>query len=169
MQLFSVAIKIAVILLVLSSAAMIVIHKLQTAVPKLDLTGAETRAAKTEVIDTWLETAAKAHKFNGVVLLISGGDVLLEKGYGFTDHTRSKRLTPQSAMRLGDLSKQFTAAGIMALRDQGKLDFDDGLSRHITGFPYADVTVRHLLNNTSGIPDITRPETLSQAFEPPGR
>jgi len=99
--------------------------KILLRVPRIEMTETMDRAQKIKALDTWLTDLNERQKFNGVVLLIVNDEIILEKGYGFTDYTQTERLTPQSSMRLASVSKQFTAAGIMALHDQGKLNFDD--------------------------------------------
>ena len=93
-------------------------------------------------------------KFNGVVLFVREGNPLLAKGYGYADAKKEVPLTKHSALRLASVSKQFTAAGIMLMKEKGLLQYDQPVSNYINGFPYEGVTVRHLLNQTSGIPDI---------------
>lgn len=104
-------------------------------------------------LHNWLEAQFKKFKFNGGVLIVHETKVLLAKAYGFTDHTAEKRLDSRSAFPLASVSKQFTAAGVLRLADQGKLKLDDTVSTHLSGFIFNDVTVRHLLNQTSGLPD----------------
>jgi CubicO group peptidase (beta-lactamase class C family) len=123
-------------------------------VPKLKLAPEVSSTQKIEVIDSWFLTLQKENKFNGVVLYISEGKELLAKGYGYTNHKKELKLTKNSSLRLASLSKQFTAAGIMLLNEQGRINYDDLVLQYINGFPYENVTVRHLLNQVSGVPDI---------------
>ncbi|AUC13925.1 hypothetical protein BTO06_01595 [Tenacibaculum sp. SZ-18] len=109
---------------------------------------------KIEKTDKWLAKLQKDNKFNGAVLLIKNDSLLLKNTYGFTDHTRRKRLTSQSSFRLASVSKQFTGVGIMLLKEQGKLNFDDSIKKFLPVLPYEKVTIRNLLNHTSGIPDV---------------
>ena len=73
--------------------------------------------------------------------------------YGFSDLARTRRLTDRSSFRTASVSKQFTAMAIMILKEQGKLKFDDQVQKYLQNFPYEDVTIRHLLTHTSGVPD----------------
>lgn len=111
-------------------------------------------AERLAAVDRWLDEQFEKHKFNGGVLLIRDGQVLLSKTCGFTDHTATQRLNNHSAFRLASLSKQFTAAGILRLAEMGLLNLDDPITKHLDGFPSDKVTIRHLLNQTSGIPDV---------------
>ena len=122
--------------------------------PPLNIPQGSTEGEKIELIDTWLSKLQAENKFNGVVLFAKGGKELLAKGYGFADHKKTIPLSENSSLRLASVSKQFTAAGIMLLKEKGVLDYDDFVSAHIEDFPYKDVRIRHLLNQTSGIPDI---------------
>lgn len=105
-------------------------------------------------VDRWLDEQFENHKFNGGVLLVRDGQVLLSKTCGFTDHTASQRLNDHSAFQLASVSKQFTAAGILRLAEMGSLSLDDPVSKHLEGFISDEVTIRHLLNQTSAIPDV---------------
>ena len=110
---------------------------------------------KVEKTDKWLAKLQKDNKFNGAVLLIKNDSVLLKNTYGFTDYTRKEKLTPQSSFRLASVSKQFTGVGIMLLKEQGKLNFDDAITKYLPALPYEKVTIRNLLTHTSGIPDLS--------------
>jgi CubicO group peptidase (beta-lactamase class C family) len=89
------------------------------------------------------------------VLVIKDGKVVFRKGYGVTDLRSLHAITPQTNFRLASLTKQFTATAIMLLVRDGKLRYDDHLSDVFSGFPsYAKaITIRHLLNHTSGLVD----------------
>ena len=106
-----------------------------------------------EKIDKWLEDLSSREEFNGAILIAMDGKTDLMKTYGFSDLERTKRLTSKSAFRLASVSKQFTAMAIMILKEQGKLYFDDPVQNYLNNFPYPDVTIRHLLTHTSGLPD----------------
>ena len=90
--------------------------------------------------------------FWGVVLVAREGEVLFAKGYGSADYER-KPNTPETIFELASLSKQFTAAAILKLEQQGRLKTTDTLDKFFRGVP-ADkkgVTVHHLLTHTSGL------------------
>ncbi len=122
-------------------------------IPDLDLPAGATETEKLEKIDAYLADLHERNQFNGDILIARAGRPLLMKAYGYTDHTATQKLTTQSAFRLASVSKQFTAAGILVLVEQGKIDLDRPVADYLTGFPYPEVRVRHLLNHTSGVPD----------------
>src|SRR4030095_2792444 len=78
-----------------------------------------------------------------------------QKGYGLADIETRIPITTKTTFDLASVSKQFTAMAIMMLAERGKLSYDDTLTKFFPEFPsYAQkITVRHLLNHTSGLPD----------------
>lgn len=89
------------------------------------------------------------------VLVVKDGRVVLERGYGVTDLRSNRRIDARTNFRLASVTKQFTAAAVVLLVRDGKLRYEDSLTDIFPGFPdYGRViTVRHLLNHTSGLPD----------------
>lgn len=120
----------------------------------LELLETDTLAEKVEKANTWLSELQQNNKFNGAVLLIKNDSVLIKNTYGFADSKKTIPLTNNSMFRLASVSKQFTATGILLLKEQAKLDIDAPITQYLPDLPYTTVTVRHLLNHTSGIPDV---------------
>ncbi|MCA6075067.1 serine hydrolase domain-containing protein [Fulvivirga sedimenti] len=87
--------------------------------------------------------------------IIRNGELIYAKGYGFANLEYDIPNTANTVFRIGSTSKQFTAACIVLLSEQGKLSLDDTLDKFFPDFPaYASsITIRHLLNHTSGIRD----------------
>lgn len=125
----------------------------KSSIPELVTTAPITEAEGKKEVDAWLTTLKSEGKFNGGVLMVKDGVPIFMDTYGYTDHTGTQQLTTQSSFRLASVSKQFTAFGIMLLENKGLLDYDTPVTTYIPEFPYPRVTVRHLLNMTSGIPD----------------
>ncbi len=94
---------------------------------------------------------------DGVVLMARGGRPIFEMAVGFADRTRRVRHNMRTVFHIGSISKQFTAAAVLMLVDEGKLALDDHISKFISEAPtsWRDVTVRHLLAHTSAIPNHT--------------
>lgn len=104
--------------------------------------------------DTYLQKRYVKGEFNGNVLIVKNDSVLLHKSYGVKSIIPLDSLTLNSVFRLGSVSKQFTTMGIMVLKEQGELTLDQELSAFIPELSfYKGVTVRHLMNHLSGIPD----------------
>jgi len=123
-------------------------------IPKLEIPIGVTEQKRGKLIDNWFSELHKKNHFNGGVLITKNGKSLLAKTYGFENAEKNKVLSNHSLFRLASVSKQFTAGGIMVLKEQNKLDYDDLVSKYIPNFPYEKVTIRHLLNQTSGVPDV---------------
>ncbi|MDD4095007.1 MAG: serine hydrolase [Oscillospiraceae bacterium] len=105
-------------------------------------------------------------EYHGVVLVARGGEVIFEGAYGYSDRREKTANRADTVFELGSITKQFTAVAIMMLVEQGKLSLDDPLSLYIPEYPYAEgITVRNLLNMTSGIPDYVTCGALGLGLE----
>ncbi|MBQ2071031.1 MAG: beta-lactamase family protein [Oscillospiraceae bacterium] len=91
--------------------------------------------------------------FNGAWLYAENGEIVSKGALGFRDPEDKQPLTEDSIFQLGSVTKQFTAAAVMLVRRKGLLGLDDEITKYFPEIPYPGVTVRHLLNHTSGIPD----------------
>lgn len=103
--------------------------------------------------DEYLSATVKIGKFSGAVLLAREGKVVVSKGYGLANLELDVPNTPKTKFRLGSMTKQFTAMGILMLQERGKLKIEDSICKY---FPdcvasWKDVTIHHLLTHTSGI------------------
>jgi D-alanyl-D-alanine carboxypeptidase len=99
---------------------------------------------------------------DGVVLIARNGVPVFRKAFGLANREWGIANTPDTEFRIGSITKQFTALAILQLAEDRKLSLDDPISKFIDGAPptWRDVTVRHLLTHTSGIPDFAAmPET----------
>ena len=87
--------------------------------------------------------------------IIKEGQLIYSKGYGLANMEYNIPNSASSVFRIGSTSKQFTAACIVLLAEKNKLSLDDNLKSIFPDFPeYAEkITIRHLLNHTSGIRD----------------
>lgn len=98
-----------------------------------------------------------ADKDPGIAVLVARGDNVLYRGSrGRANLELGVPLSPDHVFRLASVTKQFAAAGILKLAEEGKLSLDDPLSKFLPGYPGGDgVTVEMLLNHTSGIRSYT--------------
>ena len=96
-----------------------------------------------------------ADKPGAALLVAVGGEVLYSKGFGLADLATATPITPVTNFRLASVSKQFTAMCIHLLQRQKLLQYDDTLLRFFPGFNKfgEEITLRHLLTHTSGLPD----------------
>jgi CubicO group peptidase (beta-lactamase class C family) len=93
--------------------------------------------------------------FSGAVLVARDGQVLLSRGYGMADREAGIPVSAETAFDIGSITKQFTAAAILKLEMEGKLNVAEPVSRWFPGVP-ADrqaMTLHHLLTHSSGLRD----------------
>lgn len=107
-----------------------------------------------KILDSLFTTLHKRNTFNGNVLIADKGKIILKQSYGLADEEAKRKLNEQSIFELASVSKQFTAMAIVILQKKGKLKYEDKISKYIPELNfYEDVTIKHLLNHTSGLPD----------------
>jgi CubicO group peptidase (beta-lactamase class C family) len=112
-------------------------------------------------IDRYVEAQRRAARLPGVALGIVHGDRIVHlRGFGHADPA-GRPVTPQTPFILASTTKSFTALAVMQLVEAGKVDLDAPVQRYLPWFRLADpaasarITVRHLLNQTSGLADPT--------------
>ena len=108
---------------------------------------------KTSIFDTYLQAEADLYGFNGNVLVSKNGKVIYEKSFGYADYNTKKELDNNSVFDCGSIAKEFTAMGILLLKDKGKISYSDTLRKFFPELPYTNVTIHQLLTHTSGVPD----------------
>ncbi len=110
----------------------------------------------------------KNHVPGASVAVVSHGELVVAKGYGQENVEAGTRASAETIYRIGSLTKQFTALGIMQLVEQGKVGLDDEITKYLPDFPTQGhkVTVRHLLTHTSGIHNYTAlgPKVWNETF-----
>lgn len=104
-------------------------------------------------MDSIMGITSRYYGFNGNVLVAIDNEPIYQSCSGYENFHQKKELTPQSAFQLASVSKQFTAIAILLLEQDGKLRIEDPLRKYIPELPYEGVTLQHLLNHTSGLPN----------------
>jgi CubicO group peptidase (beta-lactamase class C family) len=105
-------------------------------------------------MQAFMQAHVEANGFMGTVLVARGDQVLHRAGYGMADLEQDTPATPQTIFRLASLTKQFTAAAILQLQDQGRLSVADPVSAYLPDYPEGEaITLHQLLNHTAGLPD----------------
>ncbi len=114
---------------------------------------------KSEVAAYAEQLLAESYSANGpgaAVLVARGDEVIYRGARGLASVELKVPLSPEQSFRIGSVTKQFAAAGLLKLIDAGKLGLDDPLSKFLPDFPNgAKITVRQLLNHTSGTKSYT--------------
>ncbi|HWQ92832.1 MAG TPA: serine hydrolase domain-containing protein [Clostridia bacterium] len=114
--------------------------------------------AQGDAINDLIRSEMQSRRIPGLALaIIQDGKTTRTAAYGQANLELSVPVTPACVFEIGSVTKQFTAAGILLLEQDGKLSVDDRISRHLEHTPEAwkDVTIRHLLTHTSGIKSYT--------------
>lgn len=128
-----------------SVAAVVVVSLLSAVFPA---------AAQTDKVDEYVRAAMREQGIPGLsIAVVRNGELVYAKGYGVSNLELNVAATPETIYQSGSVGKQFTAALVMMLVEEGKLGLDDPISKYFEGAPstWKDIKVRHLLTHTSGI------------------
>ena len=107
----------------------------------------------TALFEEYMKGQADLYGFNGNVLVSKNGKVIYKKSFGYADYNMKKELNDNSIFDCGSIAKEFTAMGILLLKDKGKISYSDTLRKFFPELPYINVTIQQLLTHTSGMPD----------------
>ncbi len=127
-------------------------------------------------VDAFLQETVRANRIPGVaVAIVQGDQVIFSKGYG--EARPGEPVTPRTRFYIGSTTKSFTALAAMQLVEQGKLELDAPVQRYLPWFQVANpeasstITVRHLLNHTSGLSERGDPHAsaYTSSLEEQGR
>lgn len=110
-----------------------------------------------EKIDAIVAAEYKPDEPGVVVRVQQNGKVLFEKAYGMADMELGVKMQPDHILRLGSITKQFTAVAVLMLVQEGKVSLTDDLTKYLPDYPTGGrkITVAQLLNHTSGIKSYT--------------
>ena len=114
-------------------------------------------AAGTSQYEKIVRSAYAADEPGAAVLVAKGGEIVFLDAAGMADLELGVELASDMVFEIGSITKQFTAAAIMMLAEEGKLSVSDPITRHLPDYPsYGDgITIEHLLTHTSGIVSYT--------------
>lgn len=116
-------------------------------------------------IDRFVESQMRAHRIPGLALAVVQGDQIVHSA-GFGEAGPNRAMTPQTPLYIGSVSKSITALAVMQLVEAGEIDLDAPVQQYIPWFQVADdaasddITVRHLLNQNSGLSEASYTTTL---------
>jgi len=117
-----------------------------------------------DAVDDLLSVEVQKRHLPGIsVAVVRDGQVIKTAACGFADLELGVPATPKTVFQIQSITKTFTSAAILLLADEGKLSLDDPISKHLDGTPgsWTNITIRHLLNHTSGIKDFINEPTAS--------
>lgn len=134
--------------LILSLLQISIVQAQQTEKPVL----ADPKTLQTN-IEKFVAPYLQMQDFSGAILISQNGKILFEKGFGLANSENHVPNTPTTRFRIGSLNKQLTAATILLLEEQGKLNTEDTVSKFFPDFPNgSQIKIQHLLTHKSGLP-----------------
>lgn len=106
-------------------------------------------------VDEYMRAAVGFEQFTGAILVARNGRAIVDTAYGMANYELDVPNTPGTVYPIASLTKQFTAAAILQLQEQGKLEVGDPVCDYLDTCPAAwqPITLHHLLTHTSGIPN----------------
>lgn len=130
---------------------------------------APTTEQITAKVDEYMNAAARVDGFNGSILVARDGKPIVSRGYGMANIELNVPNTPDTVFRLGSVTKQFTAMGIMMLAERGKLNVNDAACKYLTDCPatWQPITIKNLLTHTAGVPNYTDFPTFAKTTVSP--
>ena len=111
---------------------------------------------RADEVDDLVAAERDRQKIPGLsIAVVRDGKVVKEAGYGLANLEHNVPAKPETIYQSGSVGKQFTAAVVMLLVEDGKVGLDDSIRKHLPTAPEAwkDITVRHLLTHTAGLGD----------------
>ncbi len=121
-----------------------------------------------EKMDAFVRDYCKSHNFSGALRVSVGGKIIYERGIGYADIERKLPVSSDMLFSFYSMTKPFTAIGIMTLVDAGLVSLDAHPSVYVPetcGFDKR-VTVRHLLQHVSGLPDFEQNKEFAKMYAP---
>ena len=117
-------------------------------------------------VDEYMGNTVKFDQFNGCVLIARNGKVFYKRAFGLANRELNVPNKTSTRFLIGSVSKQFTAAAIMQLQEKGKLSINETIDKYIDSCPPAwkTITIKQLLNHTSGIVNFTALEEAGGNF-----
>lgn len=135
------------------------------AILTLSLVNAQTEY---EEIDSLVNAYSESGLFNGCIIVSDKGNIIYEKSVGYANFEWNIPNKLDTKFKIGSCTKQFTAALIMLLREEGKISLDDKISKYISNYPLDkgnQISIHQLLCHTSGIPEFSTLPEMEVLFQ----
>jgi CubicO group peptidase (beta-lactamase class C family) len=117
---------------------------------------------RVQKIDSILSRLNQEEAFSGNILIYEKGKVIYEKSFGYANAESRMPFTENTIFLIGSVAKTFTAAAILKLKEQGKLNLDDSITKYLPELSYKNATLRHLLAHTSGLREYQSEEIIKE-------
>ena len=108
-------------------------------------------AKELDVLESTISSKAKQHKINGSVLVAYKDQVLYRQDFGYKNPIKKVPLTPGLSYQLASVSKQYTAAAILKLHEDGLINIDEPVASYLPSFKFENVSIKDLLKHRSGL------------------
>jgi CubicO group peptidase (beta-lactamase class C family) len=118
-------------------------------------------AGETTSLHAALEQLASDGRFSGAVVVHGAEGVRFAHGYGLADPFSKRRFAPETPVDSASLAKPVTAAVVLLLAKEGKIDLDKAVRHYLPAYPHEAATVRHLLAHSAGLPAEEELESLA--------
>ena len=115
----------------------------------------QERPPETASYEGIFDSYSQTKQFSGTALVVTGGRTVFEKNYGSAVQEWQIPVSADTKFRIGSMTKQFTAALILLLEEDGRLSLSDSVAKYVTDAPpsWKQITLANLLGQTSGIPE----------------
>ena len=119
-----------------------------------------------KAVDSLISLQFKQAEPGVSILIARQGDVIYKKAFGSANVELNVAMQPDMVFKIGSITKQFTAIGILQLVEKGKISLQDSLQKYIPKFPSKGytITIENLLTHTSGIPDYADADTTKNPY-----
>ncbi len=115
------------------------------------LTAFFTNTLSGQELNNFFTKLSEKNLFNGSVLISKSDKTIFATHYGFFNIEKKEKLNDQSQFPIASITKTFTSTAILQLQQKGKLNIDEPVLKYLPDFPYPNMSIKHLLNNTSGL------------------
>jgi CubicO group peptidase (beta-lactamase class C family) len=119
-----------------------------------------------KAVDSLIGTQFKPNEPGVSILIADKNGIIYKKAFGSANVELNVGMQPDMVFRIGSITKQFTAIGILQLVEQGKISLQDSIQKYIPDFPSKGytITIENLLTHTSGIPDYSNADTTHNPY-----
>lgn len=115
------------------------------------LTASFTNILFGQELNNFFSTLYDKNLFNGSVMISKSEKTIFSSNYGFSNIEKKEKLNDQSQFPIASITKTFTSTAILQLQQKGKLSINESVQKYLSQFPYPNITIKQLLNNTSGL------------------
>jgi CubicO group peptidase (beta-lactamase class C family) len=115
------------------------------------LTAFLTNFVSGQELNNFFSTLSEKNLFNGSVLISKSDKIIFSNNYGFSNIEKKEKLNKHSQFPIASVTKTFTATAILQLQQKGNLNIKEPVQKYLPDFPYSNITIKQLLNNTSGL------------------